>query len=68
MQSSRRAAELSAVGVGRYVVLPIIGACVTLYMLTQLSTVSLTIGLCWLAIGVAYLLWLTRVPLAHPPS
>jgi hypothetical protein len=29
-------------------------------MLTQLSSVSLTIGLTWFAIGVVYLAWLTR--------
>jgi amino acid transporter len=55
-------------GVGRYVVVPVIGACVTLYMLTQLSTVSLIIGLCWLAIGAVYLLWLTRGFRRPPPE
>jgi amino acid transporter len=46
--------------VAMYVVLPVIGAAVSLYMLTQLSETSLTIGLSWLGIGVVYLLWLTR--------
>ena len=40
--------------------LPAVGAAVSLYMLTQLSETSLAIGLSWLAIGVVYLLWLTR--------
>jgi amino acid transporter len=43
-----------------YVVAPALGACVTVYLMTQLSTVALTIGCSWLAAGVAYLLWLTR--------
>ncbi|WP_406109585.1 APC family permease [Streptomyces sp. NBC_01003] len=43
-----------------YVVAPALGACVTIYLMTQLSSVALTIGLCWLAAGGAHLLWLTR--------
>lgn len=43
-----------------YVVVPALGACVTVYLMTQLSTVALTIGGCWLAAGFGYLLWLTR--------
>jgi amino acid transporter len=49
--------RLSVVG---YVVIPAIGAAVSLYMLSQLSETSLAIGLSWLGIGVMYLLWLTR--------
>ncbi|MFE4672879.1 APC family permease [Streptomyces sp. NPDC056723] len=43
-----------------YVVAPALGACVTIYLMTQLSAVALTIGLCWLAAGGAHLLRLTR--------
>ncbi|MGW0811877.1 APC family permease [Streptomyces viridiviolaceus] len=43
-----------------HVVAPALGACVTLYLMTRLSTAALAIGLCWLAAGFAYLLWLTR--------
>jgi amino acid transporter len=53
----RRAHRLNVVA---YVVMPAVGAAVSLYMLTQLSETSLAIGLSWLAIGVVYLLWLTR--------
>ncbi|WP_458319544.1 APC family permease [Mycolicibacterium brisbanense] len=53
----RRTRRLSTLG---YVVLPAAGAMVSIYLLTQLSGTSLAIGLGWLAIGVAYLLWLTR--------
>ncbi|MFE7332769.1 APC family permease [Streptomyces sp. NPDC057565] len=43
-----------------YVVAPALGVCVTIYLMTQLSGVALTIGGCWLAAGFGYLLWLTR--------
>lgn len=43
-----------------HVVIPVLGACVTLYLMTQLSGRALLIGCCWLAAGIAYLLWLTR--------
>lgn len=48
------------VGVFGYAIFPALGAVVTVYMLTQLSTTAQIIGVCWLAVGVAYLLWLTR--------
>lgn len=53
----RRTERISPLG---YVLIPGLGACVTLYMLTQLSATALTIGGCWLAIGIGYLAWLTR--------
>ena len=43
-----------------HVALPMAGAGVTLWMLTQLSGVALTAGLLWLAAGFVLLLWLTR--------
>ncbi|MFG3345114.1 APC family permease [Streptomyces sp. NPDC048018] len=43
-----------------YVVVPALGVCVTLYLMTRLSSVALTIGGCWLAAGFLYLLCLTR--------
>ncbi|RVU19952.1 APC family permease [Streptomyces antnestii] len=54
---NRRAGVTKVLG---YVVAPALGACVTVYLMTQLSVVALTIGLCWLAAGFAHLLWLTR--------
>ncbi|ALE04748.1 Putrescine importer PuuP (plasmid) [Arthrobacter sp. ERGS1:01] len=48
------------VGVIGYVIIPGLGACVTAYMLTQLSPVALMIGGCWLVAGVGYLTWITR--------
>lgn len=43
-----------------YLILPAIGACVTIYLLTQLSSTALLIGSAWLGLGVVYLLFLTR--------
>ncbi|POX52533.1 Putrescine importer PuuP [Streptomyces sp. Ru71] len=48
------------VGLFGHVVVPALGACVTVYLITRLSTAALTIGGCWLAVGCAWLLWLTR--------
>ena len=45
----------------RFLVVPLVGAAVTLYMITQLHTRAITdLGLTWLAIGIVYLVWLTR--------
>ncbi|MFJ3957454.1 hypothetical protein [Arthrobacter sp. NPDC090010] len=43
-----------------HVALPALGAVITVWMLTQLSGIALTAGVCWLALGFVYLLWLTR--------
>ncbi|MFF3787015.1 APC family permease [Streptomyces sp. NPDC001933] len=43
-----------------YVVVPALAACVTIYLLTQLSATALVIGGCWLALGFSHLLRLTR--------
>ncbi|MFG3042111.1 APC family permease [Streptomyces sp. NPDC048330] len=43
-----------------HVVTPALGTCVTLYLMTRLSGQALLVGSCWLAAGIAYLLWLTR--------
>ncbi|MYW64203.1 amino acid permease [Streptomyces sp. SID8379] len=50
----------AGVGALGYVVVPALGACVTVYLMTRLSGVALTIGGCWLAAGFCWLLWLTR--------
>ncbi|MFJ8543313.1 APC family permease [Streptomyces sp. NPDC093586] len=47
-------------GILGYVVTPTLGACVTAYLITQLSADALTIGLVWLTAGCGYLLRLTR--------
>ncbi|MFJ8932969.1 APC family permease [Streptomyces sp. NPDC102340] len=50
----------SSHGLLGHVVVPTLGACVTTYLITQLSTDALAIGLVWLTAGCAYLTWLTR--------
>ncbi len=46
----------------RYILLPGIGAAIDAYLLTRLDSRALILGLCWLTIGVIYLLVLTREP------
>lgn len=43
-----------------YVAMPMLGAVVTIYLLTQLSSTALVIGISWLSIGACYLIWLSR--------
>jgi amino acid transporter len=51
-----------------FVVLPAIGALVDLYLLTQLSTIAIILGVSWLALGVVYLAVLTRGFRKAPPE
>jgi putrescine importer len=51
-----------------YLVLPIIGALVTLYLLTQLDSNAIILGLSWLAVGVVVLGVLTRGFRRQPPE
>jgi putrescine importer len=53
---------------GRYVVFPIIGALVDAALLTQLDSKALILGGSWLAIGIIYLLVLTRGFTRQPPD
>jgi amino acid transporter len=43
-----------------YGLLPTIGAALTIWLWTSLSTYALILGLGWAAVGAIYLLWLTR--------
>jgi amino acid transporter len=47
---------------------PAIGAGVDLWLLTSLDTRALMVGLGWLAIGIAYLTYLTRFFRVPPPE
>jgi putrescine importer len=51
-----------------YLVLPIIGALIDLYLLTQLDSTAIILGLSWLGIGIIYLLVLTRGLRTPPPE
>jgi len=52
----------------RYVVLPLVGAVVDLYLLTHLDSRALILGLSWLSLGTVYLLVLTRGLTREPPE
>ncbi|MGV9824033.1 MULTISPECIES: APC family permease [unclassified Gordonia (in: high G+C Gram-positive bacteria)] len=52
----------------RYVVLPLIGAAIDVYLLTQLDSKALILGVSWLAIGIVYLIVLTRGFTRRPPE
>ena len=51
-----------------YVVVPLIGALVDVYLLTKLDSAALILGASWLAIGVVYLLVLTHGLRVPPPE
>jgi amino acid transporter len=51
-----------------YVVIPLIGALVDVYLLTKLESTALVLGASWLALGVVYLLVLTRGLRVPPPE
>lgn len=55
-------------GVLGYVVLPVAGAAVDLYLMTKLSHTAVLLGLGWLVIGVVYLAVLTRGFRQAPPE
>lgn len=42
-----------------YGVVPLVGLALTLWLWTSLSALTLMIGLCWFALGLAYLATLT---------
>ena len=48
-----------AAAVIRNLVLPLIGFALTVWLWTNLSKVTLTVGMCWLALGLAWLVVLT---------
>jgi amino acid transporter len=52
----------------RYLLLPAVGAIVDVYLLTQLDSKALILGLSWLGIGIVYLLILTRGLTREPPE
>jgi putrescine importer len=52
----------------RYILIPVIGAAIDVYLLTQLDSKALILGGAWLAIGIIYLLVLTRGLTREPPD
>lgn len=55
MDTSQR----TPLGLLRYGVVPLVGLSLTLWLWTSLSALTLVIGLCWFALGLAYLAVLT---------
>ncbi len=51
-----------------YVVVPALGALIDLWLLTQLDSTAITLGLIWLGIGVVYLAVMTRGFRTPPPE
>ncbi|MFH9982535.1 APC family permease [Streptomyces sp. NPDC017179] len=51
-----------------HVVFPLIGAAVDIWLLTRLDGKAITLGLIWLAVGVLYLAYLTRLFRTPPPE
>jgi hypothetical protein len=64
IRNRRQGTTLSITG---FIVLPILGAAVDFYLLTQLSPIAITIG-CWLGLGVLYLVFLTKGFRKEPPE
>lgn len=52
--------ERSGVALLRHLILPGIGLVLTVWLWTSLSTLTLEVGLCWLGIGLLWLLGVTR--------
>jgi putrescine importer len=64
----RRRTEGVALNPFTYVLLPVLGAVVDLYLLTKLDSTAIELGLGWLAVGVIYLAVLTRGFRKAPPE
>jgi len=59
----RRAADIA-----KYAIVPFLGFAFTIYLWTQLSSLTFKIGLSWLVVGFVYLLALTRGFRKAPPD
>ena len=64
----RSRALTGAKNVLRNIVLPVVGAAVDVWLLTNLDVVAIRLGLIWLAIGICYLVYLTRGFRRPPPE
>lgn len=58
----------ASMGIFGYLVLPFAGAAVDVYLMTKLSHTAVELGLSWLAIGIVYLIVLTRGLRKPPPE
>lgn len=55
-------------GFFRYLLLPLVGACFTFWLLIHLDKDALVLGVSWLVIGFVYLLFLTKMFKQAPPE
>ena len=55
-------------GIFGWVVAPLVGAAITLYLLLNLDGTAKLIGIAWLVLGVVWLAWLTRGFRQPPPQ
>jgi putrescine importer len=65
IRNRRNGTRLSIIG---FIVLPLLGAGIDIYLLTQLSPIAITIGCCWLGLGIVYLVFLTKGFRKEPPE
>lgn len=65
IRNRRNGTRLSIIG---FIILPLLGAGVDIYLLTQLSPVAIIIGCCWLGLGILYLVFLTKGFRQEPPE
>ncbi len=63
-----RKKERGGKGVILYLIFPILGAALCLYMLVHLDKVAIVLGCIWAALGILYLLWLTKGLKQEPPE
>lgn len=52
----------------RFIILPLLGAGVDIYLLTQLSPIAIAIGCSWIGLGTLYLVFLTKGFRQEPPE
>lgn len=58
----------SGADIFKFAVVPFLGFAFTIYLWTQLSDLTFEIGVGWLAVGLVYLLYLTRLFRRPPPA
>jgi amino acid transporter len=63
----RRRSERSVSAIFGWIIVPLAGAAVDLYLLMNLDGRAKLVGLAWLVLGVIWLAWLTRGFREEPP-
>lgn len=63
-----RKKQRDAKGVILYLIFPIVGALLCIYLLIHLDKVAIILGCIWVVLGIIYLLWLTKGLKQDPPE